>query len=79
MLLINMFYQQVPNEQLKKTLRNQTKYLEKEISNINDKIEDCVKKAKADRITVNQATVIIDELLVRLRKLGRKVSLHADT
>jgi len=63
----------VPNEQLKKTLRNQTKYLEKEISNINDKIEDCVKKAKADRITVNQATVIIDELLVRLRKLGRKL------
>ncbi|KAI9284377.1 CTLH/CRA C-terminal to lish motif domain-containing protein [Umbelopsis sp. AD052] len=63
----------VPNEQLKKTLRNQTKYLEKEISNINDKIEDCVKKAKADRITSSQAMAIIDELLVRLRKLGRKL------
>ncbi|CAO3645772.1 unnamed protein product [Cunninghamella blakesleeana] len=64
----------VPYEQLKKSFRHTSKNIDKELTDLHEKIEKCLLAAERNEITSETATTIIDDLLKRIEKLKRKVS-----
>ncbi|ORZ23401.1 CTLH/CRA C-terminal to lish motif domain-domain-containing protein [Absidia repens] len=63
----------VPYEQLKKSFRHSTKYIDKELSDLNDRIEKCISASERNELPLDKANTLIDELLKKVDKLNRRI------
>ncbi|KAI8060797.1 CTLH/CRA C-terminal to lish motif domain-containing protein [Gongronella butleri] len=64
----------VPYEQLRKSFRQSTKYLEKELADLNDKLQQCVEAAERNELPMERATVVLDDLVKKMDKLQRRIT-----
>ncbi|KAI9315461.1 CTLH/CRA C-terminal to lish motif domain-containing protein [Dichotomocladium elegans] len=63
----------VPYEQLKKSVKHSSKYLEIQIANVLDKINRCVKAAEENRLSPEEAIKTLDDLNEQLENVQRKL------
>ncbi|CAO3591213.1 unnamed protein product [Absidia cylindrospora] len=63
----------VPYEQLKKSFRHSTKYIDKELGDLNDRIEKCINASERNELPSDKANALIDELLKKVDKLNRRL------
>ncbi|KAI9031757.1 CTLH/CRA C-terminal to lish motif domain-containing protein [Phycomyces nitens] len=63
----------VPYEQLRKSFRQVYKYTEKELTNLNDKIDRCIQSANYGKLAPEKAQLTLDELISQVDAMTRKL------
>ncbi|ORX63126.1 hypothetical protein DM01DRAFT_1379656 [Hesseltinella vesiculosa] len=63
----------VPYEQLRKSFRLSSKYLEKELADLNDKLQQCAKAAQRQELPMEKAMTMMDDMITRMEKLQRRI------
>ncbi|KAI8093592.1 CTLH/CRA C-terminal to lish motif domain-containing protein [Halteromyces radiatus] len=63
----------VPYEQLKKSFRHSAKYIDKEVTDLNDKIESCISASERNELPLDKATTILEELSKKVEKLNKRI------